>query len=102
MMNNLDKSVNPSNRRGVNALSGSGMSSTTRRSMMQQISSSSSSSKSASELRSRRSASDFYENAGIVARPGSADNFFAPARRTSLTAGAAKAQNRRLQTLRRP
>lgn len=104
MMNNLDKSVNPGNRRGVHALTGSGLSSTTRRNMMQQMSSSLSTtsfSKSAHDLRNKKSASDFYENAGIVARPGSADNVFAPGRRTSLTAGAAKAQNRRLQTLRR-
>jgi len=103
MMNNLDKSVNSGNRRGVHALTGSGLSSTTRRNMMQQMSSSLSTpfSKSTSDLRNKKSASDFYENAGIVARPGSADNVFAPGRRTGLTAGAAKAQNRRLQTLRR-
>jgi len=101
MMSNLDRSVNPGARRGVHEPTGSGLSTTTRQSMMQQMTSSASMSKSAKELGRKKGSSDFYESAGIVARHSSADNIVAPSRRTGLTAGAAKAQNRRFQTLRR-
>jgi len=43
----------------------------------------------------RRSSSDFYESAGILSRHASEDHIAAPSRRTSIGAGAAKAQNRR-------
>ena len=101
IMNSLDRSVDQGVRRGVNGLTGSGLSSTTRKNMMQQMACSTSMSKSAKELGKKKAPSDFYESAGIVARHLSADNLTSPTRRTSLTAGAAKAQNRRFQTQRR-
>lgn len=97
MMNNLDRSVNGGNRRGVHGLTGSGLSSATRRDMMEQMASSSSMSKSAKELRREKSPSDFYESAGIISKHASADNIIAASRFNGLTPGAAKAQNRRFQ-----
>eukprot|EP00531_Pseudo-nitzschia_arenysensis_P006721 CAMPEP_0116126856 /NCGR_PEP_ID=MMETSP0329-20121206/6544_1 /TAXON_ID=697910 /ORGANISM="Pseudo-nitzschia arenysensis, Strain B593" /LENGTH=844 /DNA_ID=CAMNT_0003620945 /DNA_START=569 /DNA_END=3103 /DNA_ORIENTATION=- len=91
MMNNLDQSVNRMNSaRG--RLGGRGLSSAMRRNMMQQMSTTTQLSKSCKELRRNRS-SDSYESAGILVRVSSADHI--PSRRTGLTAGAAKAQNRR-------
>merc|ERR1719223_1948002 len=59
---------------------------------MQQMTSSGQLSKSCKELQ-RKKSSDSYESAGIISRVSSADHI--PSRRTGLTAGAAKAQNRR-------
>jgi len=94
MMNNLDRSVNRnSSMRGqIGGLAGSGLSNLTRRNMMQQMSTTGQISKSCRELEKQIS-TDSYESAGIIARHGSMDQI--PTRRTGLTAGAAKAQNRR-------
>jgi len=94
MMNNLDRSVNRnSSMRGqIGGLAGSGLSNLTRRNMMQQMSTTGQISKSCRELEKQIS-TDSYESAGIIARHGSMDQI--PTRRNGLTAGAAKAQNRR-------
>jgi len=94
MMNNLDRSVNRnSSMRGqIGGIAGNGLSNLTRRNMMQQMSTSGQISKSCRELEKQMS-TDSYESAGIIARHGSMDQI--PTRRTGLTAGAAKAQNRR-------
>lgn len=86
MMNNLDKSVNVRGRIG-GLSSGRRLSSSIRRNMMQQMTS-----KSCHEPR-REKSTDSYESAGILGRVSSADHI--PSRRAGLTAGAAKAQNRR-------
>lgn len=94
MMNNLDKSVNRMNsaRGRLGGMHGRGLSSSMRRNMMQQMSTTQQLSKSCKELR-RNKSTDSYESAGIISRVSSADHI--PARRTGLTPGAAKAQNRR-------
>jgi len=95
MMSNLDRSVNRNNSVGgrFGGLAGSrGMSSQVRTSMMQQLTSSNQLSNSCKELQTKKSSTNFYESAGIISRHASADNML---RRTSLTPGAAKAQNRR-------
>jgi len=95
MMSNLDRSVNRNNSVGgrFGGLAGSrGMSSQVRTSMMQQLTNSNQLSNSCKELQTKKSSTNFYESAGIISRHASADNML---RRTSLTPGAAKAQNRR-------
>ena len=95
MMSNLDKSVNRMNsvRGRIGGMAGGrGLSSSIRRSMMEQMSVSGQMSKSSKELQTSR-LSDSYESAGIISRVSSADHIMS--RRTSLTPGAAKAQNRR-------
>jgi hypothetical protein len=95
MMSNLDRSVNRNNGVGgrFGGLAGRrGMSSQVRENMMQQMTDSNQLSKSCKELRTKKPSTDFYESAGIISRHASADNML---RRTSLTPGAAKAQNRR-------
>lgn len=93
MMKNLDQSVNrnSSTRGRLGGLAGSrGLSSSVRKSMMQSMHTGTNSgriSKSCKELKVN------YEHAGIISRHDSADHI--PTRRASLTAGAAKAQNRR-------
>lgn len=90
MMDNLDRSVNPGNRRGVHGITASGMSSESSRSIVQSMG------PSTTDILTSKSSSDFYESAGIVNRHSSTDNVIVPARR-GLSAGAAKAQNRRHQ-----
>lgn len=92
MMSSLDRSVNrnSSTRGRLGGFVGSGLSSSVRRNMMQQMSTSGRLSKSCKELQ-RRKSSDSYESAGIISRHSSADHI--PSVR--LTAGAAKALNRR-------
>lgn len=95
MMSNLDKSVNRMNssRGRIGGLAaGRGLSSSTRRNMMEQMSLSGRMSQSSREVQGKRSP-DAYESAGIISRVSSADHI--TSRRTGLTAGAAKAQNRR-------
>jgi len=92
MMNNLDRSVN-SNNSMQGRLGGRGLTHSARKNIMQQMSASNLASKSCKDLQRQRPSSDFYESAGIISRNASLDHI--PARRSSLTAGAAKAQNRR-------
>lgn len=88
MMANMDRSVNGrgSTMRGRGR--SSGLSSSIRQSMMQQIAPGRRSSEANID-----SSSDFYQSAGIISRHASADHLMS--RKTSIGAGAAKAQNRR-------
>lgn len=93
MMNDLDRSVNRDN--SARGRCGGRGPAAMRRNMMQQMTSSQQISKSCKELKRYGSSSpDNYKSAGIISRHASSDNI--PARRRSLTAGAAKSQNRRI------
>lgn len=98
MMSNLDRSVNRniSARGRLGAAAGRGvLSSRVRQNMgMAHMSSSGTGMLSKSEHTPRRKFTDSYESAGIIKRTSSGDHL--ASRRKKLTAGAAKAQNRRL------
>lgn len=93
MMNNLDRSVNRHSAMRGRGHAGRGLSTSVRANMMKQMVSDDRVSKSCKEFKRAN-----FESAGILSRQASLDQI--PLRRTSLSAGAAKAQNRRFQLTR--
>jgi len=93
MMNNLDRSVNRHSAMRGRGIAGRGLSTAVRANMMKQMASDDRVSKSCKEFQRAN-----FESAGILSRQASLDHI--PLRRTSLSAGAAKAQNRRFQLTR--